>query len=80
MAMTLPETLVDIIAATTPVETIHSGPAASAIGGRFLTGLDDGATMLVMGGYGHNRFRQFVLGGVTRDMLEKMTIPTLMTH
>ena len=36
--------------------------------------------MLFMGGYGHNRFRQFVLGGVTRDMLEKMTIPTLMTH
>ncbi len=41
---------------------------------------ESGATMLVMGGYGHNRFRQFVLGGVTRDMLEKMTIPTLMTH
>lgn len=41
---------------------------------------ESGATMLVMGGYGHNRFRQFVLGGVTRDMLERMTIPTLMTH
>jgi N-methylhydantoinase A/oxoprolinase/acetone carboxylase beta subunit len=31
----------DEFAARTPVETIHSGPAASAIGGRFLAGLDD---------------------------------------
>jgi len=31
----------DEFAAQTPVETIHSGPAASAIGGRFLTKLDD---------------------------------------
>lgn len=41
---------------------------------------ESGATMMVMGGYGHNRFRQFVLGGVTRDMLERMQIPTLMSH
>lgn len=41
---------------------------------------ESAATMLVMGGYGHNRFRQFVLGGVTRDILERMIIPTLMTH
>ncbi len=31
----------DEFAARTPVETIHSGPAASAIGGRFLSQLDD---------------------------------------
>jgi N-methylhydantoinase A/oxoprolinase/acetone carboxylase beta subunit len=31
----------DEFASRTPVETIHSGPAASAIGGRFLAGLDD---------------------------------------
>ncbi len=36
-------------AARTPVETIHSGPAASAIGGRFLTGLDD-ALVIDIGG------------------------------
>jgi nucleotide-binding universal stress UspA family protein len=39
-----------------------------------------GADLCVMGGYGHNRFREFVLGGVTRNMLEQMTIPTLMSH
>ncbi len=36
-------------AADTPVETIHSGPAASAIGGRFLSGLDD-ALVIDVGG------------------------------
>lgn len=39
----------DEFAARTPVETIHSGPAASAIGGRFLSGLDD-ALVLDIGG------------------------------
>jgi nucleotide-binding universal stress UspA family protein len=41
---------------------------------------DSSADMLVMGGYGHSRLREFVLGGVTRSMLESMTVPTLMSH
>lgn len=40
----------------------------------------EGADLLVMGGYGHSRLRQFVLGGVTREVLESMTVPTLMSH
>jgi N-methylhydantoinase A/oxoprolinase/acetone carboxylase beta subunit len=39
----------DEFAARTPVETIHSGPAASAIGGRFLSGLDE-ALVVDVGG------------------------------
>ncbi len=39
----------DEFAARTPVETIHSGPAASAIGGRFLSELDD-ALIVDVGG------------------------------
>jgi len=39
----------DEFAARTPVETIHSGPAASAIGGRFLSHLDD-ALVIDIGG------------------------------
>jgi hypothetical protein len=31
-------------------------------------------------GYGHSRLREFVLGGVTRELLSSMTIPTLMAH
>jgi len=39
----------DEFAARTPVETIHSGPAASAIGGRLLAGIDD-ALVVDIGG------------------------------
>ena len=41
---------------------------------------DSSADMIVMGGYGHSRFREFILGGVTRGILETMTIPALMSH
>lgn len=36
--------------------------------------------LVVMGGYGHSRLREFVLGGVTRDILERMTVPLLLAH
>jgi nucleotide-binding universal stress UspA family protein len=41
---------------------------------------DSSADMLVMGGYGHSRLREFVWGGVTRGILETMTVPALMSH
>ena len=41
---------------------------------------DSNADMLVMGGYGHSRLREFILGGVTRGILESMTVPVLMSH
>jgi nucleotide-binding universal stress UspA family protein len=41
---------------------------------------DTSADFLVMGGYGHSRLREFILGGVTREILSSMTIPTLMSH
>lgn len=41
---------------------------------------DSNADMIVMGGYGHSRLREFVLGGVTKSILETMTVPVLMSH
>jgi nucleotide-binding universal stress UspA family protein len=41
---------------------------------------DSAADMIVMGGYGHSRLREFVLGGATRGVLESMTVPVLMSH
>ncbi len=41
---------------------------------------DLNSDMIVMGGYGHSRFREIVLGGVTRTMLASMTVPVLMAH
>lgn len=40
---------------------------------------DLGADLLVMGGYGHARLREIMLGGVTRTMFHAMTIPVLMS-
>ena len=39
-----------------------------------------GADMLVMGAYGHSRLREFVLGGATRSMLSKPSLPILLSH
>ena len=41
---------------------------------------DNGSDLLVMGGYGHSRFREFVFGGVTHHVLESMTTAVLMSH
>lgn len=41
---------------------------------------DSSADFVVMGGYGHSRLREFILGGATRSMLAAMTVPTLLSH
>ena len=41
---------------------------------------DASADLIVMGGYGHSRLREFILGGATRAILESMTVPVLMSH
>jgi nucleotide-binding universal stress UspA family protein len=41
---------------------------------------DTSVDLLVMGGYGHSRLREFILGGVTRGILSSMTVPTLLSH
>ncbi len=41
---------------------------------------EQGTDLLVMGGYGHTRFREFLLGGVTRTILESTKVPVLMSH
>ncbi len=61
---------------------------ARTVGGRTLTDADAilgyvadaDADLLVMGGYGHSRTRQMIFGGVTRGLLEHMTLPVLMAH
>ncbi|MXQ12763.1 universal stress protein [Microvirga makkahensis] len=41
---------------------------------------DSGADLIVMGGYGHSRLRELVLGGTTREILRSMTVPVFMSH
>lgn len=41
---------------------------------------DKDADLIVMGAYGHSRFRESILGGATRNMLETVEIPVIMSH
>ena len=41
---------------------------------------DTFADLLVMGCYAHSRFRELLLGGASRTVLESMTLPVLMAH
>ena len=41
---------------------------------------DCSASMIVMGGYGHSRFREIILGGATRGVLTAMTVPVFISH
>jgi len=41
---------------------------------------DSATDLMVMGGYGHSRLREFVLGGVTRSIFQSMTLPVLLSH
>ena len=68
-AQGLPISSVDITASRSEIQTTILSLAA-----------DESVDMLVMGGYGHSRLHEGLLGGVTRAMLQTMTVPTLMTH
>lgn len=41
---------------------------------------DQNADLLVMGAYGHSRFREAILGGATRNLLEHANVPVLLAH
>lgn len=64
-----------------PVELIPINVEGSEIAQVILSyAADRNITLFVMGAYGHSRIREFVLGGMTRSMLESMTVPILMSH
>lgn len=44
------------------------------------TAIGKGAQLLVMGGYGHSRIRDFVLGGATEGVLSDLSMPVLLSH
>ncbi len=41
---------------------------------------DSGADLVVMGAYGHSRLRELIFGGVTRHILDHMTVPVMLSH
>jgi nucleotide-binding universal stress UspA family protein len=53
-------------------------PRVSEVLARQVRDMD--ADLLVMGAYGHSRFREAILGGATRDMLEAAEVPVFLAH
>lgn len=41
---------------------------------------DTSPDLIVMGGYGHSRIQEFILGGATRGVMRSMTVPAFMSH
>ncbi len=62
--------------------TVHQGGTPTPdLGERLLSlAADLQSDLLVMGCYGHGRAREWALGGVTRTVLQSMTVPVLMVH
>ena len=54
----------------------HASVGAALLEQANRSGLD----LLIMGGYGHSRLQEFILGGVTRHVLGQADIPVIMTH
>ena len=56
-------------------------PGHHSVGEALLSAVrDENADLLVMGGYGHSRVRELILGGVTRHVLGNASVPVLMAH
>lgn len=62
------------------VETVVESAPGDAGEALLSLATDRAADMLVMGAYGHSRFREILLGGVTRKLLASMTLPVLFAH
>jgi nucleotide-binding universal stress UspA family protein len=61
--------------------TVRHEVTPNEIGQALLSRVSDfGADLLVMGGYGRTRLRELLLGGATRQVLQHMTVPVLMSH
>lgn len=63
------------------VDVQHYNTGDLGTGDAMLSRLSDAnCDMLVMGAYGHSRWRELVMGGATRTILEHMTVPVFMSH
>ena len=61
------------------VKTVSA--AGISVGDALLAAVaDEAADLLVMGGYGHSRLRELILGGTTEHLLRHMTVPVLLSH
>lgn len=65
------------VAATAKTLAVSEADAGAAI---LKAAAESGADLIVMGAFGRSRFKEWILGGATRHVLENMTVPVFMAH
>jgi nucleotide-binding universal stress UspA family protein len=63
-----------------PVSVRHLRPEAHSAADTLLSAASEHAALLVMGGYGHSRLREWIFGGFTLRVLQGAEVPVLMAH
>ena len=63
-----------------PVSVRHLRPEAQSAADTLLSAAVEHAALLVMGGYGHSRLREWIFGGFTLRVLRGAEVPVLMAH
>ena len=62
-------------------ETVRTVSDDVSVGDLLLSEAADlGSDLIVMGGYGRSRLREFILGGVSQTLMSTMTVPVFMSH
>jgi nucleotide-binding universal stress UspA family protein len=78
--------LADALASSLEKRGLSATPVDVTLGQRTIaealqdTALSEGAQLLAMGGFGHSRIRDFILGGATNGVLTQLRLPTLLSH
>ena len=63
-----------------PVSSLSLMPGPQGTAETLLAAAAERRALLVIGGYSHNRLREWIFGGVTRHVLQTASVPVLMTH
>ena len=78
--------LADALASSLEKRGLSATPLGITLGQKTIaetlqdTALSEGAQLLAMGGFGHSRIRDFILGGATKGVLTQLQLPTLLSH
>ena len=76
-----PDAMVNALAWRGIAASATTAEAADGVGASLLAAANAAdCDLLVMGGYGHSRLREMILGGATRGVLGAGTLPVLMSH
>lgn len=63
-----------------PASPLSLAPGPQGVAETLLAAAAERRALLVIGGYGHNRLKEWIFGGVTRQVLQTASVPVLIAH